>query len=161
MPPKISSRSDVFTIAIVFAIGLALVFGAHLYDRSQELAAKPIIKADIQGVDQLNITSVEKKPTREPITCEFVKIHNHRFAGPQTVTYIGDDADASRKQLIDCAEETIRPGTDYVYFFTDRSKASEWAPSTFWSNDPEMEGVIGRAYQDKPGEFMYTPKNKW
>ncbi len=49
-------RSDAFTIALVFAVGLALVFGAHLYDRSHELPTEPIISADVQGVGQLDIT---------------------------------------------------------------------------------------------------------
>ena len=43
-------RSDAFTIALVFAVGLALVFGAHLYDRSHELPTEPIINVDVQGV---------------------------------------------------------------------------------------------------------------
>ena len=94
------------------------------------------------------------------ITCEFVKVYT-KWGSSKTVVFIADNAGASETRLIDCAVKTIKPQTNYVYFFTDKAKAKAWAPTDFGPG-PAMEGCIGRAYQDKPGgPIIYTPKDGW
>lgn len=93
-------------------------------------------------------------------TCRFVKVFE-LYGSSRTVTFIEPKAGHLEKDLIDCAVSTMKPGTQYVYFFIDEAKAKNWAPKSFGPG-PQHEGCIGRAYQDKPGEaFMYTPQSEW
>ena len=89
--------------------------------------------------------------------CEYIKtIQKH--GSSRVAVYINSDFPREHAYFLAAAEKHFRD-SNYVYFFTDRGKASAWNPTDFGPG-PQHDSLIGRAYRD--GDYReYTPRSEW
>ncbi len=89
--------------------------------------------------------------------CEHIKtIQKH--GSSRVVVYINSDFPREDAYFLAAAEKHFRD-SNYVYFFTDRGKASAWNPTDFGPGR-QHDSLIGRAYRD--GDYReYSPQSEW